>query len=62
MSGIRSDAIPSISQAARTRALQRAYRRAMTQHPREDEPRVGTIRNLGLLDHEEDTKSVLASK
>ena len=33
----------------------------MTQHPRENEPRAGTIRNLGLLDHDEDTKSVLDS-
>lgn len=56
------DANRIVSQAARTRALQHAYRRAMTQHPRENEPRVGTIRNLGLLDHEEDTKSVLESK
>ncbi|MCJ1468575.1 hypothetical protein MMC07_007204 [Pseudocyphellaria aurata] len=49
---------------ARTKALQNAYRRAQDAHPREnDPPRVGAIRNLGLLDAEEDTKSVLeASK
>jgi len=49
-------------QAARTRALQHAYRKAEAAHPREHSPRAGTIRNLGLLDREEDTKSVLGSK
>lgn len=48
---------------ARTKALQYAYRRAEAAHPRENVPRVGAIRNLGLLGAEEDTKSVLeASK
>ena len=49
-------------QAAKTRALQHAYRRAEAKHPREDAPRAGAIRNLGLLDADEDTKSVLGTK
>lgn len=43
-------------------ALQRAYRRAEAMQPREDAPRAGAIRNLGLLGAEEDTKSVLGTK
>ena len=46
-------------QAARTRALQTAYRRAEAANPRENAPKVGAIRNLGLLNKEEDTKNVL---
>lgn len=49
-------------QAAKTRALQHAYRKAQAAHPREDAPRAGTIRNLGLLDADEDTNTVLGSK
>lgn len=41
--------------------LQSAYRRAEAGTPRENAPRVGQIRNLGLLDREDDTKSVLAA-
>ncbi len=48
-----------VIQAARTRALQHAYRRAEAAHPRENAPKAGTIRALGLLDREADTKSVL---
>lgn len=48
-------------EAARTRALQQAYRRAEAAHPRENAPKAGTIRNLGLLDREEDTEKVIAS-
>ncbi|KAL2053563.1 hypothetical protein ABVK25_006216 [Lepraria finkii] len=48
-------------EAARTRALQHAYRRAEAAHPRENAPKAGTIRNLGLLGKEEDTKSVLSA-
>ncbi|KZF22167.1 hypothetical protein L228DRAFT_268653 [Xylona heveae TC161] len=46
-------------EAARVRALQVAYRKAQAAHPREDAPKPGSIRNLGLLDAEEDTKNVL---
>ena len=48
-------------QAARTRALQHAYRRAEAAHPRETRP-VGAIRNLGLLGKEGDTETVLGRK
>lgn len=41
--------------------MQQAYRRAEALSPREDMPRAGTIRNLGLLHKEEDTKAVLGS-
>lgn len=46
-------------EAARTRALQSAYRRAEAANKRENAPKVGAIRNLGLLNKEEDTKNVL---
>lgn len=46
-------------QEARTIALQRAYRKAEAAHPRDDAPKVGSIRTLGLLDTEGDPKRVL---
>ncbi|MCJ1417026.1 hypothetical protein MMC32_003365 [Xylographa parallela] len=49
-------------EATRTRALQHAYRRALAAHPREDMPPPGTIRNLGLLGKEDDTRAVLESE
>jgi NADH dehydrogenase (ubiquinone) Fe-S protein 5 len=48
--------------ATRIRALQTAYRTAEAKHPRDDAPKVGAIRNLGLLDKDEDTKAVLGGK
>jgi hypothetical protein len=48
-----------VLQATRVRALQHAYRKAEAAHPRDDAPKAGAIRNLGLLDKEEDTKVVL---
>lgn len=48
-----------ISQATRVRALQTAYRKAEFANPRDNAPKAGAIRNLGLLDKEEDTKAVL---
>lgn len=39
--------------------LQRAYRRAEAAHPRDDAPKVGSIRKLGLLDTQGDPQSVL---
>lgn len=41
--------------------LQRAYRRAEQAHPRENAPKVGTIRSLGLLGKEKETKEVIES-
>lgn len=41
-------------------ALQQAYRKAELAHPRQDAPKLGQIRNLGLIDKEEDSKAVLA--
>lgn len=48
-----------ILQATRVRALQTAYRKAEAANPRDDAPKAGAIRNLGLLDKGEDTKAVL---
>ncbi|KAL9010331.1 MAG: hypothetical protein Q9173_004724 [Seirophora scorigena] len=44
---------------ARVEELQRAYRRAEASHPRENAPKAGTIRSLGLLNKDEDTKAVV---
>ncbi|KAL8753264.1 MAG: hypothetical protein Q9184_005472 [Pyrenodesmia sp. 2 TL-2023] len=45
---------------ARVAELQRAYRRSEASHPRENAPKAGTIRNLGLLNKDEDTKAVIS--
>lgn len=50
----------NLSQATRVRALQRAYRKAEAANPRDDAPKAGAIRNLGLLGQEEDTKALLS--
>lgn len=50
------------TQAAKIQALQAAYRKAEAQYPRDNAPRAGQIRSLGLLGKEEDTKAVLDSK
>ncbi|KAL8939155.1 MAG: hypothetical protein Q9216_003509 [Gyalolechia sp. 2 TL-2023] len=44
---------------ARVEELQRAYRRAEAAYPRENAPKAGSIRNLGLLNKEEETKAIL---
>ena len=49
-------------QATRTRAIQTAYRKAEAAHPRDDAPKAGAIRNLGLLDRGDDIKSVMGTK
>ncbi|KAL1961302.1 hypothetical protein VTO42DRAFT_30 [Malbranchea cinnamomea] len=49
-------------EAARTQAMQRAYRRAVSSHPRENAPRAEQIASLGLLGKEEETKAVLAAR
>ncbi|KAI1164365.1 hypothetical protein F5B18DRAFT_650845 [Nemania serpens] len=46
-------------EAARVRQLQAAYRKAEASSARDSAPSAGQIRNLGLLDKEEDTKKVL---
>ncbi|KAK3901854.1 hypothetical protein C8A05DRAFT_16024 [Staphylotrichum tortipilum] len=48
-------------EAARAKMLQAAYRQAEAKKLRENPPTAGQIRNLGLLDKEEDTKTVLGS-
>jgi len=40
--------------------MQYAYRKAEVAHPRENAPKAGQIRSLGLLNKENDTKAVLA--
>lgn len=45
--------------ATRVRAIQTAYRKAEKAHPRDEAPKAGAIRNLGLLGKDEDTKNVL---
>lgn len=48
-------------QAARVMALQAAYRKAEINQGRENAPTAGQIRNLGLLNKEDDTKKVLGA-
>ena len=52
----------SLFKAAKITALQSAYRKAEAQHPRENAPKAGQIRSLGLLGKDEDTKAVMDSK
>lgn len=53
--------VGGVTQAARTMAVQTAYRKAELSRGREDAPTAGQIRNLGLLSKEEDTKKVLGA-
>ncbi|KAK0728164.1 hypothetical protein B0T26DRAFT_697046 [Lasiosphaeria miniovina] len=46
-------------EAARVAAVQTAYRKAEAEGVREAPPTAGQIRNLGLLNQEQDTKKVL---
>ncbi|KAK6211877.1 hypothetical protein LQW54_005578 [Pestalotiopsis sp. IQ-011] len=46
-------------EAARTRALQSAFRKAESSAGRDSAPTAGQIRNLGLIDKDDDTKKVL---
>jgi NADH dehydrogenase (ubiquinone) Fe-S protein 5 len=43
-------------------ALQAAYRKAEVANARENAPTAGQIRNLGLLNKEDDTKRVLGAR
>lgn len=46
-------------QYARAAAMQLALRKAEKAHPRENAPKLGQIRSLGLLGHEDDSKEML---
>jgi len=48
-------------EAARTRKLQAAYRKAEAMHPRENAPKAEQVRSLGLLGKEEATARILGS-
>ena len=45
---------------ARVALLQHAYRKAEASNGRE-QPKIGQVRNLGVLDKDEDTKAVLST-
>ena len=47
------------SQHARAQAIQDALRKAQTAHPRENAPKAGQIRSLGLIGNEDGTKETL---
>ena len=49
------------AQYARALAMQDAMRRAEAAHPRENAPKAGQIRSLGLLGKEDATKEVLGT-
>ncbi|TAQ85411.1 hypothetical protein B7494_g6269 [Chlorociboria aeruginascens] len=49
-------------EASRIRELQRAYRKAEAAYPRDNAPKAGEIRNLGLLGKDDDTRAVLSTK
>lgn len=42
--------------------MQLALRRAERAHPRENAPKLGQIKSLGLLGHEEDSKAVIGKE
>ncbi|EXJ85607.1 hypothetical protein A1O1_05973 [Capronia coronata CBS 617.96] len=46
---------------ARAVAIQNALRKAEAAHPRENAPKVGQIRSLGLIGKEDETKSILSA-
>jgi NADH dehydrogenase (ubiquinone) Fe-S protein 5 len=52
----------SAIQHARTQAIQDAYRKAEAAHPRENAPKAGSIRSLGLIGKEKETKSVMEAR
>ncbi|KAK5940365.1 hypothetical protein PMZ80_007785 [Knufia obscura] len=47
---------------ARARAMQEALRKAERAHPRENAPKLGQIRSLGLLGHEDESKAMMGAK
>lgn len=42
--------------------MQEALRKAERAHPRENAPKLGQIRGLGLLGHEDESKDLLQAK
>jgi len=48
-------------QYARAQAIQDALRRSEAAHPRENAPKAGQIRSLGLIGNEEGTQAILGS-
>jgi hypothetical protein len=52
----------TMQQYARAQAIQDAYRKAEAAHPRENAPKPGEIRSLGLIGKEEESKNVLKSQ
>ena len=55
-----SDTRSCLTQHARAQAIQDALRKAEAAHPRENAPKAGQIRSLGLIGNEEGTKQVLS--
>ncbi|OBT64043.1 hypothetical protein VE03_06675 [Pseudogymnoascus sp. 23342-1-I1] len=49
-------------EAHRVGAIQAAYRKHQASNPREDAPKAGEIRNLGLLDKDDDTTAPAGRK
>ena len=47
---------------ARAQAIQTAYRKSEAAHPRENAPKPGEIRSLGLIGKEEESKNVLKNR
>jgi len=52
----------TVLQYARAQAIQDAYRKAEAANPRENAPKAGEIRSLGLIGKEEESKKVLKSQ
>ena len=50
-----------ILQYARAQAMQDALRKAEAAHPRENAPKAGQIRSLGLIGKEKDSKAILGA-
>lgn len=49
-------------QYARAQAMQEALRKAERAHPRENAPKLGQIRGLGLLGRDDDSKDLMQPK
>jgi NADH dehydrogenase (ubiquinone) Fe-S protein 5 len=56
---VRKSCIDNENQHARAQAIQDALRKAEAAHPRENAPKAGQIRSLGLIGNEEGTKETL---
>ena len=51
--------LTDFSKYARAAAMQEALRKAEKANPRENAPKLGQIRSLGLLGHDEDSKALI---